>query len=304
MDDKQKMNYDAPAVNKSPSYHIIEYSRNRNDSLYMISSGIQHCLPNYTYPHNAREGYHLHVVVAGKGFLRCNGGEFHIHEGQMFLLKDKEDAFYQADRENPWYYVWITYSGVEAKRYMESAGFTEGVYVVDCNLDVMLFESVVNGILERPHLNQSSAIFRMGQAYRFLSLAIESNEKNTETIRPRGRLNADDYVDYAVRFIQGNYAHIRISDVANYIGINRTYFTSIFKRKMFLSPQEYLIQMRMDKSRELLITTDVPIYRVAKEVGYDDQLAFSKLFKKRYGLSPEQYRKKHTGETAEDKKQA
>jgi AraC family transcriptional regulator of arabinose operon len=40
----------------------------------------------------------------------------------------------------------------------------------------------------------------------------------------------------------------------------------------------------------------VPIYVIAKEVGYDDQLAFSKMFKKKYGLSPEQYRKKHDDE--------
>ena len=293
MDDKQKMNYDAPAVNKSPSYHIIEYSRNRNYSLYMISCGSQRCLPGYTYPHNAREGYHLHVVLSGKGFLRCNGGEFHIHERQMFLLKDREEAFYQADHEDPWRYVWITYSGAEARRYMEFAGFTDGVYVVDCSLDVTLFQAVVNGILERPHLNLSSAMFRMSQAYRFLSLAIESNEKNTETMRPRDGLSANDYVDYAVRFIQANYARIRINDVANYISINRTYFSAIFKKKMLMSPQEYLMQVRMDKSRELLLSTDVPIYVVAQEVGYSDQLAFSKIFKKRYGISPEQYRKKH-----------
>ena len=45
-----------------------------------------------------------------------------------------------------------------------------------------------------------------------------------------------------------------------------------------------------------MIKTDVPIYVVAKEVGYNDQLAFSKIFRKKYGQSPEQYRKKHRDE--------
>ena len=56
------------------------------------------------------------------------------------------------------------------------------------------------------------------------------------------------------------------------------------------------MQVRMSKSQELLLKTDVPIFVIAKEVGYDDQLAFSKMFRKRYGLSPEQYRKKHQDE--------
>ena len=114
-------------------------------------------------------------------------------------------------------------------------------------------------------------------------------------------MTVDDYVNYAVRFMESNYSGIKVSDVADYIGINRAYLTAIFKKKMYMSPQEYLMQVRMTKSQELLRKTDVPIYVIAKEVGYDDQLAFSKMFfskmfKKKYGLSPEQYRKKHDDE--------
>ena len=176
------------------------------------------------------------------------------------------------------------------------AGFTEDVYVQDCNIDPMEFSNVVTEILERPHLNTSSEIYRMSLAIRFLSLAIESREKSEDASRQKSDLTVDDYVHYAIRFMESNYSGIKISDVADYIGINRTYLTAIFKERMHVSPQEYLMQVRMDKSRELLIKTDVPIYVVAKEVGYQDQLAFSKMFRKRFGLSPEQYRKKHRDE--------
>ncbi len=84
--------------------------------------------------------------------------------------------------------------------------------------------------------------------------------------------------------------------MADYIGINRTYLTSIFKEKMDKSPQEFLMQVRMSKACELLLNTDVPINVVAREVGYEDQMAFSKMFRKKNGLSPDQYRKKHHDE--------
>ena len=296
MTEKNGQGMEVPSVFKAVNYHGIEYLRNKDSSLYMKTCGIQRCLPGYTYPHNAREGYHLHVVLSGKGLLRVRGREYHIHKGQMFLLKDREDVFYQADLEDPWYYVWITYYGEQAQRYMIYAGFAEDVYVQDCNIDPMEFSNLVTEILERPHLNTSSEIYRMSLAIRFLSLAIESREKSEDASRQKSDLTADDYVHYAIRFMESNYSGIKISDVADYIGINRTYLTAIFKTKMHVSPQEYLMQVRMDKSRELLIKTDVPIYVVAKEVGYQDQLPFSKMFRKKYGLSPEQYRKKHRDE--------
>ena len=52
------------------------------------------------------------------------------------------------------------------------------------------------------------------------------------------------------------------------------------------------MHVRMDKSRSLLRLTNMSVSAVAKEVGYEDQLAFSKIFKKKFGVSPAQYRKK------------
>ena len=65
----------------------------------------------------------------------------------------------------------------------------------------------------------------------------------------------------------------------------------IFRRKMFISPQEYLMKIKMSKGRELLINTDLPIHVISQSIGYENQMTFSKMFKREYGLSPENYRK-------------
>ena len=296
MTDRAVTGLEIPSTFKSPNYHGIEYLHNKDSSLYMKHCGIQQCLPGYTYPHNAREGYHLHVVLSGKGILQVRGQEYHIHKGQLFVLKDREEVFYQADMEDPWYYVWINFCGENAGGCMNYAGFTEGIYVRDCNIDPLEFYHVISEILERPHLNASSEFYRMSLAIKYLSLAVESFEKSSEGVRKKNELTPDDYVQYAAQFMESNYSAIKVTDVADYIGINRTYLTAIFRERMQMSPQEYLMQVRMEKSRELLLKTDVPIYMVAKEVGYADQLAFSRIFRKKHGLSPEQYRKKHRDE--------
>ncbi len=283
---------DSLNIFRAANYRGIEYLRNKDLSLYMKSCGIQQCLPGYSFGPIAREGYHLHVVLSGKGVLRIAGREFPIHENQLFVLKDGEEAYYCADREQPWYYVWVTFGGEQARHYMEYAGFEDSVYVLDAAVDTHQFFDVVREIIERPYISMSSEIYRLGLSMRFLSLAIESFEKQDGLSRIPSDLTADDYVEFAVQYINNNYPHIRISDVAKYIGINRTYFSGIFRKKMYMSPQEYLMQVRMNRGREMLMQMDEPVYVIAQSVGYEDQLSFSKIFKKKFGLSPENYRKK------------
>ncbi|MBR4332314.1 MAG: hypothetical protein IKP72_06540, partial [Clostridia bacterium] len=64
---------ETPSIFKGTNYHGIEYLRNKDSTFYMKTCGVQRCLPGYYYPHDAREGYHLHVVLSGKGILRVRG---------------------------------------------------------------------------------------------------------------------------------------------------------------------------------------------------------------------------------------
>jgi AraC family transcriptional regulator of arabinose operon len=285
-------------ISRSTNFHGVEYPSHMDSSLYVKTCGIQRCIPGYSYLHSPKEGYHLHVVLSGRGVLRVRDRVHDVHEGQIFLLRENEEIYYEADTQNPWHYVWVAFAGEHANRYMHYAGFTEGIYVQECHVPPMEFYTLVKEILEHPHLNISSELHRMSLALQYLSLAIESREFGQDGTRQREDLSPDDYVAYAARYIQANYANIRISDVASYIGINRTYLTTLFKKKMLMSPQEFLMHVRMDRSRSLLRHTDIPVSAVAKEVGYDDQLAFSKIFKKKFGLSPAQFRKKVRGESA------
>ena len=144
MTEKNSHGLETPSVFKATNYHGIEYLRIKSKTLYMKTCGIQRCLPGYAYPHNAREGYHLHVVLSGKGRYYVGGQCLEVHSGQMFLLKDMEEVYYQADTDDPWHYVWVTYGGSKAKQYLEMAGFTDGVYVLTSMVDITGFMTVVS----------------------------------------------------------------------------------------------------------------------------------------------------------------
>ena len=93
-------------------------------------------------------------------------------------------------------------------------------------------------------------------------------------------------------FIEKNYdnAYIKVSDISNYLCLNRTYLTSLFNKHLNTSPQKFLMEFRIRKAEELLYQTDLPIGDIARSCGYSDPLAFSRSFKKFKGVNPTLYR--------------
>lgn len=110
-----------------------------------------------------------------------------------------------------------------------------------------------------------------------------------------GEKDGNLYVRKAVEFIQNNYADpVRVKDIADYVGVNRSYLYTLFQDNLQLSPKEYLTNFRLTRAAELLQLTDLSVETVAMSCGYQDALGFSKIFKAKMGITPSAYRKENT----------
>ena len=139
---------------------------------------------------------------------------------------------------------------------------------------------------------------RCGTLFHLFALLIESRQAAVSSPdQPHYDYSSSTYFEHALQFIQFNYnRNIQISDIADYIGITRSYLFNIFKQNLNMAPKEYLLQYRMDKAKEFLAETTDSIQDIAANVGYSDALAFSKMFRHIVGSSPSQYRKSITEE--------
>ena len=216
---------------ETSKYRCLEFPQKQSDDLFLILCGVEQCLPGYAFHSNHRPGYHLHVILSGKGELRMDGITTPLHFGQMFITKPEEDIWYQADSQDPWSYCWMAYGGNIAQRHTESAGFVPGVNWLPCSIEQDRFYELVKRVLDQPNLNRASDLLRLGLLVEYLALAIESNYRSEKVPRKESEYSADVYVEYAATYIRENFASAKISDVAAYIGIHRSYLTNIFKEK-------------------------------------------------------------------------
>lgn len=274
----------------SARYRCLEDLQKESVELCLIYCGWEYCDPGHRFGPNKRTSYVLHIVREGKGTLEINKKLHHLTTGDAFLIAPDTEAWYEADKEDPWSYMWVGFTGLKAEECAASAGFTvkTPIHKLEC---IKELNNYIDEMLEAHQLSYPDELRRNGLLMMFFSTLINEQKKNLPGVGITHAYPGSVYVKHAMEYIAFNYNQkIKINELADYIGVNRSYLTSSFKKAIGCSPQEYLVNLRMEKAKSLLKKTDMQINAIANSVGYSDQLAFSKIFKQHYGMSPRAYR--------------
>ena len=105
-----------------------------------------------------------------------------------------------------------------------------------------------------------------------------------------------DVCSKAKEYIDQNYQQdINLDNFASNFHVSKYYFVRTFKEHTGLAPMKYLLYVRMSAAKELLARTDMPIAKIAYEVGYLSALNFSRVFKNSENISPTEYRNNAQG---------
>lgn len=101
----------------------------------------------------------------------------------------------------------------------------------------------------------------------------------------------DKEIDETIQYIKKNFKEqLNLTDIAKYIGFNKNYLCTKFKKVMGVTIHQYLIEVRMDHARKLLIHNNESVDSVAYKSGFENAIYFRCIFKKYNGLTPTQYR--------------
>lgn len=270
----------------------LAFENDRRGSLYVNCCGCSKTEPLHSFGPAAKPHYLIHYVLNGKGIFRFNDKEYSLESGYGFLIWPEELAFYQADEKDPWTYLWVGFGGNEAADYLAAMGLSKGHPVFACRQSEELY-AIVKDMMEHNTFGMANDLRRNGQLGVFLSIIADS----AEVVEKQESDKGNEYVRKAVSFIRSNYCNpIKVTDVAEYVCINRSYLYTLFQNSMGMSPQQFLTAFRIAKAKELLESTTYPIESIALSCGYSDALVFTKAFHNMRGMSPSAYRKEAQSE--------
>ena len=260
--------------------------------LGLYQFGKEQCEPAHSFGPAARNHYLFHYVLSGTGLLMADDSkgqthEYQIRSGQGFMIFPRHINTYIADPHMPWEYAWIEFDGLRAKEIIELAGLTPDHPVYHAS-SKDLRELMKDEMLYMAEHSDESPFHLIGHLYLFIDYLSRSSA--SMRLSDTGKVR-DFYIKEALNYIEQNFQNdISVEGIAEFCGLNRTYFGRIFKEAVGKSPQEFLLSYRMAKAAELLKLTRLSIGDIGNAVGYSNQLHFSRAFKNVYGSSPREWR--------------
>lgn len=283
-------------------YVLIHPTDSKFSDLYLCFCGYEKCEPLHSYGIAVRPNYIIHYILEGKGMFQAGGRTYELEAGQGFLIEPEVPTFYQADAADPWTYVWVGFDGESAGEYLRDIGLTGNRLTFRCSHSDELKEAVRTMLKNNKYTSYNQFLLE-SQLYLFFAILAS----DIDVALPAKENRESLYVGKAVEFIQNNYPYkIHVSDIADYVCINRSYLYTLFKKTLNVSPQEYLADFRLTRAKELLAVTDMTVEGVGMSCGYQDPLVFSKAFKQKVGQTPSAFRrdsKRRNAENLESRKE-
>ena len=241
-------------------------------SLSVYNVGYQQCGPEQQWGPGIRDHYCIHHIISGKGTYVADKKVYHLGEGDSFILyPDTEVKYYAA--------VMVRATDFARKRPVIGRDKIPGD----------LIWRQLEQIYQVRGTTYEAAAAMTGALYTMLSVFIHYAEKEEKKDDLR-----QVYVERAKDYIASSYSYpITVEDVADYTGISRSYLFRAFQAYQKQSPKEYLTEYRIRQACHLLRETGLSVASIAYSVGFEDNLYFSKAFKKKMQMSPSQYRNNH-----------
>jgi AraC-like DNA-binding protein len=241
-------------------------------------------------PHGAGQAIFIYCVH-GRGWCDLDGSRHEAGPGDLLVVPWNTPHAYGADESDPWTIYWFHAQGDLVPAFLGELGASLQHPVVHPGGEAQLlplFEDVLEAV-EQGYApsNLLYAAHALGHL-----LAMMVRECRDSRHRSGPRQNVARTITYMKQHLK---APLQLDTLAAIAGLGRSQYSALFKRQTGYAPIDFYIRLRMHRACQLLDTTDLGIKSIASELGYEDPLYFSRLFRTVNEMSPMEYRKTHKG---------
>lgn len=284
---------------ESNSHYLVLTEKERSYGIHILSCGYQNCKPHSSYPPYEHPGnylfnsnnqrilkeFQLIYIVEGKGKLVIENQEHDITKGTIIFVMAGQRHYYHPDPETGWEEYFIGFDGNTVKK-MIRANFSssKNIFRTGINVElIQLFHESLNVIRNDVPMLQ----FRLsGIVMHMLGLLIYDRTNRLNFIG-----NHQQVADRAKKMMNDQISgQLKPEDIAQQLELSYSGFRTIFKTQTGHSPARYYRLLKIQKAKQYLNETDIPIGAIAKLLNFNSTNSFMISFKKNTGLSPLEYR--------------
>lgn len=255
--------------------------------LFLTTFGHSVTGPGHRYGPAVRSYHLIHFILAGKGTFQANQHTYCLHAGQGFLIEPDYQTTYESDTKEPWTYIWVAFNGSRAAEIIASLRLSQADPIYTCTKEQgAKLAAYVQDMLAHNSFTLSGRYYRLGLLMQFLSVLAEAQRD----LLPPADNNA--YISHMTNFIRTHLEEpFTVQELADYMNLNRSYVTTLFKRYLHCSPHEYIQNCRLTKAEHLLQTTTFSVESIAYSCGYAKSDSFQRAFLRKAGMPPTAYRR-------------
>ena len=249
------------------------------------------------YLYNSEDGrvlgeYQLVYLVSGHGIFESSHCPVQrIHTGNLFMLFPGEWHSYRPLSETGWEEYWVGFKGKEMDEKVLNGFFSVHSPVFRLGLSdelVRLYSLVFDLSQKRPDGYQQ---YMSGIVSHILGIVYSQNMLSRQFV-PK----IEDMVNKAKIFISENLqSAVYPEQVAEHLKVNHSYFCRKFKEYTGFSPSRYILEIRLQRSKQLLCSTELNSQQIAYDCGFESSGYFCMVFRKNVGMSPLEYRRMACG---------
>ncbi len=254
--------------------------------LKIVSSGSSLVFPRAYWGPGIREDYIIHYVLRGRGYFEMGGKRHLVTSGQSFIIYPNTTVNYYPDKDDPWDYIWVNFTGAEVEKLLKYTSFSVKKPVTPPELSGKT-EKAFFGVYENfKNISPAGVCRSIAELRNIIASYMEfypsKNSEISEHTAP-------------IEYIEKNCLSqsFSLNNTAKRFGLSRISLYRHFKKEMGISPKEHINLVKTQRACDLLKNTDLSVKEISYSLGFSEQLYFSRFFKAETGLSPTRYRKTH-----------
>ncbi len=235
---------------------------------------------------NGYDSHQICLCLKGQGIFKTAKKQRLIKAGDLFLARAETDYFYQSSQADPWDLLWVHFKGQAALSYLFWANLVGKGLCQELSREVLvevkkLMLEVIEGL---GRVKDQPQIFELSQKLRALFALLQAHSSmslTSETMLSALRKHLE---------VKGFNA-VALSQVAAQFALSESRYRAKFKEEVGLAPGEWLMKMRLEKARDLMLLENLSVTETGRRVGFEDPFHFSRNYKKYFGISPKNQKK-------------